>query len=122
MYTEFSFDLKKKIRRAVGCGIKDRPPIFGKIWKYLDWIEKIIQDAGPTTEKCEPLPNLMKLSLLEKIREKGPGILDEAFENLNNIGNVMKTVEISKIIEDKIVDSNDFDLEIEALFSKKSGE
>ena len=64
----------------------------------------------------------MKLSLLEKIREKGPGILDEAFENLNNIGNVMKTVEISKIIEDKIVDSNDFDLEIEALFSKKSGE
>ena len=64
----------------------------------------------------------MKLSLLEKIREKGPGILDEAFENLNNIGNVMKTVEISKIIEDKIVDSNDFDLEIEALFSKNAGE
>ena len=64
----------------------------------------------------------MKLSLLEKIREKGPGILDEAFENLNNIGNVVKTVEISKIIEDKIVDSNDFDLEIEALFSKNSVE
>ena len=113
---------KKKFRRAVGCGIKDRPPIFGKIWKYLDWIEKMIQDAGQSTIKCDPIPNLMKRTLIEKIREKAPGILDEAFENLNNKGDVVKTVEISKIIEDKIVDSNDFDLEVEALFEKKTEE
>lgn len=107
-------------RRAIGCGLKDRPPIFGKIWKYLDWIEQIIQDAEPSIEKCEPTPNLMKLSLIEKIRQKAAGILDKASENLNNKGNVVKTEEISKIIEDQILDSNDFDLEIEALFEKNS--
>ena len=58
----------------------------------------------------------MKLSLIEKIRQKAAGILDKASENLNNKGNVVKTEEISKIIEDQILDSNDFDLEIEALF------
>ena len=62
----------------------------------------------------------MKLSLIEKIRQKAAGILDKASENLNNKGNVVKTEEISKIIEDRIVDSNDFDLEIEALFEKNS--
>ena len=62
----------------------------------------------------------MKLSLIEKIRQKAAGILDKASENLNNKGNVVKTEEISKIIEDQIVDSNDFDLEIEALFEKNS--
>lgn len=62
----------------------------------------------------------MKLSLIEKIRQKAAGILDKASENLNNKGNVVKTEEISKIIEDTIMDSNDFDLEIEALFEKNS--
>ena len=62
----------------------------------------------------------MKLSLIEKIRQKAAGILDKASENLNNKGNVVKTEEISKIIEDQIVDSNNFDLEIEALFEKNS--
>ena len=62
----------------------------------------------------------MKLSLIEKIRQKAAGILDKASENLNNKGNVVKTEEISKIIEDQILDSNDFDLEIEALFEKNS--
>ena len=62
----------------------------------------------------------MKLSLIEKIRQKAAGILDKASENLNNKGNVVKTEEISKIIEDHIVDSNNFDLEIEALFEKNS--
>ena len=62
----------------------------------------------------------MKLSLIEKIRQKAAGILDKASENLNNKGNVVKTEEISKIIEDSIMDSNDFDLEIEALFKKNS--
>lgn len=62
----------------------------------------------------------MKLSLIEKIRQKAAGILDKASENLNNKGNVVKTEEISKIIEDTIMDSNDFDLEIEALFKKNS--
>ena len=62
----------------------------------------------------------MKLSLIEKIRQKAAGILDKASENLNNKGNVVKTEEISKIIEDQIMDSNDFDLEIEALFEKNS--
>ena len=64
----------------------------------------------------------MKLSLIEKIRQKAAGILDKASENLNNRGNVVKTEEISKIIEDTIMDSNDFDLEIEALFEKKPEE
>ena len=50
----------------------------------------------------------MKLSLIEKIRQKAAGILDKASENLNNKGNVVKTEEISKIIEDQILDSNDF--------------
>ena len=62
----------------------------------------------------------MKLSLIEKIRQKAAGILDKASENLNNKGNVVKTEETSKIIEDQILDSNDFDLEIEALFEKNS--
>ena len=62
----------------------------------------------------------MKLSLIEKIRQKAAGILDKASENLNNKGNVVKTEEISKIIEDQIVDSTNFDLEIEALFEKNS--
>ena len=62
----------------------------------------------------------MKLSLIEKIRQKAAGILDKASENLNNKENVVKTEEISKIIEDTIMDSNDFDLEIEALFKKNS--
>ena len=62
----------------------------------------------------------MKLSLIEKIRQKAAGILDKASENLNNKGNVVKTEEISKIIEDTIMDSNNFDLEIEALFEKNS--
>ena len=62
----------------------------------------------------------MKLSLIEKIRQKAAGILDKASENLNNRGNVVKTEEISKIMEDTIMDSNDFDLEIEALFKKNS--
>ena len=62
----------------------------------------------------------MELSLIEKIRQKAAGILDKASENLNNKGNVVKTEEISKIIEDTIMDSNDFDLEIEALFKKNS--
>ena len=62
----------------------------------------------------------MKLSLIEKIRQKAAGILDKASENLNNKGNVVKTEEISKIIEDTIMDSNDFDIEIEALFEKNS--
>ena len=62
----------------------------------------------------------MKLSLIEKIRQKAAGILDKASENLNNKGNVVKTEEISKIIEDTIMDSNDFDIEIEALFKKNS--
>ena len=62
----------------------------------------------------------MKLSLIEKIRQKAAGILDKASENLNNKGNVVKTEEISKIIEDTVMDSNNFDLEIEALFKKNS--
>ena len=57
---------------------------------------------------------------IEIIRQKAAGILDKASENLNNKGNVVKTEEISKIIEDQIVDSNNFDLEIEALFEKNS--
>ena len=102
-------------RRSIGCGIRDKPAIFGKIWKYIDWIEDKIQDSQPSTHHCFPKYSPHQKSLEEKIRLKGPGILD--------LTTTPDPVTILQKLQKSVTKSarkgaKDFDLDIEALFNK----
>ena len=78
----------------MGCGIKNQPPIFGKIWKYLSWIKDEIKDAKLPFRECEEKPSPMQKSLEDKIKEKGPGFIQESLDDPdgeNTIKKVQKT-------------------------------
>ena len=111
---------KKEIeffRRSVGCGIKDKPPIFGKVWIYIDWIQKIIKNATEPDAleiKCHPKVKNEKESLAEKLRDKGPGILMDKLTPAGLIQEVTKSV--TKTFN--MTDNKDFDVDVETLFNK----
>ena len=111
---------KKEIeffRRSVGCGIKDKPPIFGKVWMYIDWIQKIIKNATEPDAleiKCHPKVKNEKESLAEKLRDKGPGILMDKLTPAGLIQEVTKSV--TKTFD--MTDNKDFDVDVETLFNK----
>ena len=102
-------------RRSIGCGIKDKPAIFGKIWKYIDWIEYQIQDSKPSTHECFPKYSPNQKSLEEKIRLKGPGILD--LTTTPDPVTILHNFEQS-VTKPTKKGAKDFDIEIEALFNK----
>ena len=115
---------KKEIdffRRSVGCGIRDKPPIFGKVWipRYIEWIKEKIKNAPERDAleiKCDPNESHdHKLSLAEKLRTKGPGILKAT---LTPAGQIQKVGPISVTKTFDMTDNKDFDVDVEALFNK----
>jgi hypothetical protein len=109
-------------RRSIGCGIKDKPAIFGKVWKYLDWILETIKDAKPSVEPC-PNQNVQPLekSLAEKIRQRGQGIIDQTLiepEERGEAGveSITKKSDVFDDLKESAEDVKAFDLEIDALF------
>jgi hypothetical protein len=112
---------KKEIeffRRSVGCGIKDKPPIFGKVWMYIDWIKEKIKDAPEPAAlniKCDAKVDDQKISLAKKLKTKGPGIIKEyALPPEGQIQKVEKSV--TKTFD--MTDNKDFDVDVETLFNK----
>ncbi len=123
----------------MGCGIQNKPAIYGKIWKYVDWIEKTISDAKPPTGDCgkRPLPKetskvkffnfLLFLSHLIQIsasfsqtfRERGYGLLindtNTADVNSSMMFNV-DSIHIRRSVSFKNGPQNKtFDLDIEGI-------
>ena len=102
-------------RRSMGCGIKNQPPIFGKIWQYLDWIKDEIKDAILPMAKCFEKPSPMQKSLEDKIKEKGPGFIQESLNDPDD-ENTIKKVEKTLTFESDFAQDKDFDVKFEALF------
>ena len=113
---------KKEIeffRRSIGCGIKNKPPIFGKVWKYMSWINKIIINAPARDAlkiKCEiTVVKNSELDFAEKLSKKGPGILKETTSApADQIQKVEKSV--TKTFD--MIDNKAFDVDVETLFNK----
>ena len=111
---------KKEIeffRRSVGCGIKDKPPIFGKVWFYIEWIMEKISNAPEPEGICHPkVSHDQKHDLAKDIKEKGPGILP--LYTPPPAGQVQKVGPISVTKTFDMTDNKDFDVDVEALFNK----
>ena len=103
-------------RRSIGCGIRDKPAIFGKIWKYIDWIQDKIQDSQSSTHHCFPKYSPNQKSLEERIRLKGPGILD--LTTTPDPVTILQKFEKSVTKSAQKEGAKDFDMDIEALFNK----
>ena len=103
----------------MGCGIKNQPPIFGKIWKYLSWIKDEIKDAKLPFRECEEKPSPMQKSLEDKIKEKGPGFIQESLDDPDG-ENTIKKVQKTLTFESDFVQDKDFDVKFEALFDTNS--
>ena len=108
-------------RRSVGCGIKDKPPIFGKVWMpiYIDWIKNITKNAPELDAlevKCHPkVSHDQRISLAENIKLRGPGILMEYTPELKpwQLQKVKKFV--TKTFD--MTDNKDFVVDVETLFN-----
>ena len=81
----------------------------------MPWIEEIIKDAKPSYKKCDYVTNPLKKALAEKIREKGPGILQDTVDRLDT-ENVVKQAKKSITLESDLANTRDFDIDIEAFF------
>ena len=103
-------------RRSIGCGIRDKPAIFGKIWKYIDWIQDKIQDSQSSTHHCFPKYSPNQKSLEERIWLKGPGILD--LTTTPDPVTILQKFEKSVTKSAQKEGAKDFDMDIEALFNK----
>ena len=108
-------------RRSVGCGIKNKPPIFGKVWLpiYIDWIKNITKSAPALDAlevKCHPkVSHDQKLSLAKNIKLRGPGILNEYIPELKP-GQLQKVKKfVTKTFD--MTDNKDFDVDVETLFN-----
>ncbi len=109
-------------QRSFGCGIKDKPPIFGKVWKYLPWITETIKYARASYLQCQAeVPDPIQASLAELIKRKGPGILGQ--RDPQNMYSNHKSRIIDKLTKQFTLDdmkfAQDFDLDVDAVFDIK---
>ena len=81
----------------------------------MDWIEHIIQDSLPSIHACIPKVSANRKTLEEKIRLKGPGILE--------LTTTKSPVTILQKLEKSVTKSSQkagkkFEMEVDALFNK----
>ena len=82
------------------------------------WIRIMIADSKPSTHKCIRKFSYQYKSLAEKVREKGPGILEVSSpEPSNEDPKFVDKVGKSQVFELENDEIRNFDMDLDALFN-----